>query len=62
MCESSAYILKDGHEQLVLENVDSLENENDQVRMISLFGEEKTMRARVKTLSLVDHKIILEPV
>jgi predicted RNA-binding protein len=62
MCESSAYILKDGNEELVLENVDFLQNDNDQVRMINLFGEEKTIRARVKMLSLVDHKIILQPI
>lgn len=62
MCESNAYILKEGNEELVFENVDFLENDKDQVRMINLFGEEKTIIARVKTLSLVDHKIILEPV
>lgn len=62
MCESNVYILKEGNEELVLENVDFLENEKDQVRMINLFGEEKTIRARVRTLSLVDHKIILEAV
>jgi predicted RNA-binding protein len=31
------------------------------VKMISMFGEEEIVEARVKTLSLVDHKIILEP-
>jgi len=62
MCESNVYLSKDGSEELVLENVDFLENENGRIRMINLFGEEKTIRAKVKTLSLVDHKIILEPV
>ncbi|MBW2169778.1 MAG: CooT family nickel-binding protein, partial [Deltaproteobacteria bacterium] len=45
----------------VLENVDFLENSEDQVKLVNLFGEEKTIRAKVKTLSLVDHKIVLEP-
>ncbi|RLC27708.1 MAG: RNA-binding protein [Deltaproteobacteria bacterium] len=61
MCESSVYLLKDGVEELVLENVDSLENRGDDVRLVDLFGDEKIVRARVKALSLVDHKIILEP-
>jgi predicted RNA-binding protein len=61
MCESNVYILRDGKEDLILENVDFLENDKDQVRMIDLFGEEKKIRAKVRTLSLVDHKIILEP-
>ncbi|MBW1701020.1 MAG: CooT family nickel-binding protein [Deltaproteobacteria bacterium] len=61
MCESTAYVLKDGKEEMVLENVDFLENSEDQVKLVNLFGEEKTIRAKVKTLSLVDHKIVLEP-
>jgi predicted RNA-binding protein len=61
MCESTAYILKEGKEEIVLENVDFLENNEEHVKLVDLFGEEKIVRARVKTLSLVDHKIVLEP-
>jgi predicted RNA-binding protein len=61
MCESTAYILKEGKEEIVLENVDFLENSEGQVKLVDLFGEEKIVRARVKTLSLLDHKIVLEP-
>ena len=62
MCESTAYILKDGKEELVLESVDLLENNEEQVRLVDLFGHEKTIKARVKVLSLVEHKIILETI
>jgi len=61
MCESTAYILKDGKEELVFEGVDALESRDDEVKMVNIFGEEKTVRARVKRFSLVDHRIILEP-
>ena len=61
MCESTAYILKDGKEELVLESVDVLENQEGHVKLINMFGEEVTIEAKVKTLSLVDHKIILVP-
>ena len=61
MCESTAYLLRDGKEEIVLENVDFLENSEEQVKLVDLFGEEKIVRARVRTLSLVDHKIVLEP-
>ena len=61
MCESTAYILKDGKEELFLESIDVLENMDGHVKLISMFGEEEVVEARVKTLSLVDHKIILEP-
>ena len=61
MCEASAFILKEGREELVLESVDLLENEEDHVTLTSLFGEKETVKGRVKALSLVEHKIILEP-
>lgn len=60
MCESSAYIIRDGKEELVLESVDVLENEEDAVNLVNIFGEQKRLKARIKSLSLVDHKIILE--
>ena len=62
MCESSAHIMKDGKEELVLESVDVLENEEDAINLVNIFGEQKRVRARIKSLSLVDHKIILESI
>ena len=62
MCESTAYIVKDGREELFLESVDFLEDKDGLVRLVNIFGEEKTIRAKVKCLSLVDHKIVMEPV
>ena len=61
MCEATAYLLKDGKEELVLESIDLLECGEDQISMINIFGEQKRVKARIKNLSLVDHKIILEP-
>ena len=60
MCEANAYLLKDGQEVLVLEAVDVLENEGDQVRIANIFGEQKVIRGRVRSMSLVNHKILLE--
>ena len=61
MCQSTAYILKDGKEEVFFEDIDSLENSDGEVKLVSIFGEEKAIRARVKRFSLVDHKIVLEP-
>ncbi len=61
MCESTAYILKDGKEEPITEGVDLLESKDGQIKMANLFGEKRTIGARVKVISLVDHKIILEP-
>lgn len=61
MCESTAYLLKDGKEELFFEDVDALDNRESEVRLINIFGEEKKIRAKIKQFSLVDHKIFLEP-
>ena len=61
MCEATAYLLKDGQEELLLESVDQLESGNGEVKMVNIFGGQKEIRAKIKLLSLVDHKIILEP-
>jgi predicted RNA-binding protein len=60
MCEANAFIIRDGQEELLLESVDVLEQENDNIRLVNIFGEQKVLPAKIKKLSLVDHKIILE--
>ena len=61
MCESTVYFIKDDQEELVLEGVDYLESEDSLIRLVNIFGEEKRINARIKALSLVDHRIVLEP-
>jgi len=61
MCEASVYMEREGTEELVLESVDVLEEQGDEVRMVSIFGEEKRLKARVKRFALVNHRIVLEP-
>lgn len=61
MCEASVYMEREGVEELVLESVDVLEEQGDEVRLVSIFGEEKRIKARVKRFALVNHRIVLEP-
>ena len=60
MCQSSAYMDINGQEELVMEDVDLFEASDERVRLINIFGEEKELKARIKHLYLVDHKIVLE--
>ena len=61
MCESTAYILKNGREEVFFEDVDALENKNNEIKLVNIFGETKKISAKIKQFSLVDHKILLEP-
>ena len=62
MCEANAYIVKDGKEELLMESVDIIEPEDDNRRykLVSIFGEQKTVRGRISLMNLVDHKIFFE--
>ncbi|MBF0475255.1 MAG: CooT family nickel-binding protein [Deltaproteobacteria bacterium] len=60
MCEANAYLIKNGKEEKILESVDVVEHEGGKLRLVSIFGEQKVMDAKIKRMSLVEHKIILE--
>jgi len=60
MCEASAYLCKGEVEELVLQSVDRVEPTEDGLLLENIFGQRKILKARIKMLALVDHKIILE--
>jgi predicted RNA-binding protein len=60
MCESNAYLLKDGKEELLMESVGLLKANGDQIVLRSIFGEETTVQARLLEMNLTGHKIVLE--
>jgi len=61
MCDSTAYLVIEGQESLLLEHIDFFESTGEEIRLVNIFGEEKTVKAKIKRLSLLDHKIIFEP-
>jgi predicted RNA-binding protein len=61
MCEANAFLFKDGLEELLLEGVDVLQPEGEgQFRLVNIFGEQKIIKAKFKSMNLVDHKILFE--
>lgn len=60
MCEANAYLIEQNDNKLIMESVDTVEPEGDGVRLVSIFGDQKYIKARVHSLSLVDHKIFLK--
>jgi|WetSurMetagenome_2_1015567.scaffolds.fasta_scaffold738088_2 predicted RNA-binding protein len=61
MCDSSAYLIVEGQEDLVLEHIDHLVSKDTGIKLVNIFGEEKDLKARIKGISLLEHKILLEP-
>jgi predicted RNA-binding protein len=61
MCEASAYLLRNDQEELILKSVDVLEPRKDgEFLLVDIFGSQKTIKAKLKRMNLVDHKIIFE--
>ncbi len=62
MCEAHAYVLKNGEEEMVLENVDQVEVEGDEIRMVNIFGEQKILKATIRSYNNTERKILLETI
>lgn len=59
MCEANAYIVEEGREELLMEAVDIMEPHGpDTWRLVDIFGNQKTVRGRIKSMKLVDHRIL----
>lgn len=61
MCEAHAFILKDGKEEKILESVDLVELEDDEVKLVSIFGEQKTFKGRLRLYDNTKGMILFEP-
>ena len=60
MCEANAYLIKGEEEEMIMEAVDTVKPEDDGLKLTSIFGEQKFLKARIHSLSLVDHKVFLK--
>lgn len=61
MCEANVYISSgDDQEELFLEQVDIIEPFEEGLRLVDIFGKQKFIKARIKDMNLLNHRIILE--
>ena len=60
MCEANAYLRKNDGEVLFMESVDIIEPYDEGLKLVDIFGRQKFIKARIKDMTLLDHRIILE--
>jgi len=61
MCEANVYFSdKEGKETLLLESVDKLVPVEEGILLENIFGQRKTVKAKIKEMALVEHRIVLE--
>jgi len=63
MCEVSAYLIRDGKEELFMEGVAGISPMDDgRLCLTGLSGEQRYLTAKVLHISMLEHKIIMEKV
>ena len=60
MCDTTAFIVRNGVEEKLLVSVDLVTCDGDDVELRNIFGEEKKLRARLKLLDTRENKILFE--
>lgn len=61
MCDTNAYVRIGDSEELYLESVDILRPEDGRIFLRNLFGEQKIFEGRIKEVSFLKRRIVLEP-
>lgn len=61
MCEANVYLIdKDGNEKLILEAVDKVLPVSGTIELENIFSQRKVVKAKIKEMALVEHRIVLE--
>ncbi|NLA05588.1 MAG: CooT family nickel-binding protein [Firmicutes bacterium] len=60
MCQSTVYLVEDGREEMLMEDVSVVKPQGEELLLIGMLGERKQVKARIKELQLMDHRILLE--
>jgi predicted RNA-binding protein len=59
MCLSKAFIERNGDRELLLEEIASVEVGDNSLLLKTLFGEQKTVKARIREVDFMTHSILL---
>ncbi len=60
MCDLKAYVKQNNRENLILESVNLVNVEGNEVVLRNLFGEEKRVRGKIREVSLVKNRVVVE--
>ncbi len=62
MCDINVFIKKNGIEEKVLENVDLIEEVADGMRLVTIFGEERTLKAKMVRYDNSEKRMVFQPI
>jgi predicted RNA-binding protein len=59
MCEARVFKYENNNEKKLMDDVYVLKKEDDKVYLLNIFGEQEVVKAKVKEIDLVKHKIVI---
>ena len=60
MCEASVYLMKNGEEKKIMQDVTFVQPEGDTVFMSTLLGEQKIVPGRIARVDFLKHTVFVE--
>jgi predicted RNA-binding protein len=60
MCQTVAYILREGKEVMVLEDVVTVLPEGSNIMLTNLFGDERIVPGKIRRIDLLTHRILID--
>ncbi|MBN2169434.1 MAG: CooT family nickel-binding protein [Actinobacteria bacterium] len=61
MCEAIVFIVKDGKQEKIMEDVVTVYPEGDKLILTDIFGEQRIISASINKVDLIGHEIFLNP-
>jgi predicted RNA-binding protein len=59
MCEGTAYVVRDGQERKVMDNVILIQPEGDEILLADLLGKRQIVRGTIKKIDLLKHLVVI---
>jgi len=60
MCQSRVVTFRDGREEVIMEDVVTVRPQGGELYLEDLYGQQRTVKARIRELQLMDHRIVVE--
>ncbi|BBO85372.1 CooT family nickel-binding protein [Desulfosarcina ovata] len=61
MCDVNVFIMKNGAEEKIMENVDLIEEVADGMHLVNIFGEEQTLKAKMVQYNNSEKRMVFQP-
>jgi len=62
MCEAAVFLVTQGAEKEVMKEASTLEVMDDRLVLGDILGERMELKARIKSVNFLEHKVVLEEV